>query len=191
MDCRARPERRRGAADRAAASVAAGGRRHGPGADELSHGEQYGLRQGSDQRLLGSAEGRRGGSCQGVCQHGGGLERRPLRGSCMSAAMGGRSRCSNWSITWTCLSRKPGALAGSRPLEQQRRAGLWPESFDRDVAGADGAAWQAERDQADDRSAETGQTEWPWPAASGDRDGAGDWLLRTPPLCSICFMRRT
>jgi len=28
------------------------------------------------------------------------------------------------------LSRKPGALAGSRPLEQQRRAGLWPESFD-------------------------------------------------------------
>jgi transposase len=33
------------------------------------------------------------------------------------------------------LSRKPGALAGSRPLEQQRRAGLWPESFD--------AMWQA------------------------------------------------
>src|SRR6185312_5979180 len=29
------------------------------------------------------------------------------------------------------LSRKPGALAGSRPLEQQRQAGLWPPSFDR------------------------------------------------------------
>jgi hypothetical protein len=28
------------------------------------------------------------------------------------------------------MYRKPGALAGSRPLEQQRRAGLWPESFD-------------------------------------------------------------
>jgi transposase len=28
------------------------------------------------------------------------------------------------------LSRKPGALAGSRPLEQQRSAGLWPECFD-------------------------------------------------------------
>jgi transposase len=28
------------------------------------------------------------------------------------------------------LSRKPGALAGSRPLEQQRLAGLWPECFD-------------------------------------------------------------
>jgi len=33
------------------------------------------------------------------------------------------------------LFRKPGALAGSRPLEQQRRAGLWPASFD--------AIWQA------------------------------------------------
>jgi transposase len=29
------------------------------------------------------------------------------------------------------LYRKPGALAGSRPLEQARRAGLWPASFDR------------------------------------------------------------
>jgi hypothetical protein len=29
------------------------------------------------------------------------------------------------------LSRKPGALAGSRPLEQQRRSGLWPECFDK------------------------------------------------------------
>src|SRR3978361_1802399 len=28
------------------------------------------------------------------------------------------------------LARKPGALAGSRPLEQQRQAGLWPECFD-------------------------------------------------------------
>jgi hypothetical protein len=28
------------------------------------------------------------------------------------------------------LYLKPGALAGSRPLEQQRRAGLWPDSFD-------------------------------------------------------------
>jgi transposase len=28
------------------------------------------------------------------------------------------------------LYRKPGALAGSRPLEQERRAGLWPASFD-------------------------------------------------------------
>ena len=33
------------------------------------------------------------------------------------------------------LHRKPGALAGPRPLEQQLQAGLWPESFD--------AIWQA------------------------------------------------
>ena len=29
------------------------------------------------------------------------------------------------------LYRKPGALAGSKPLEQKRQAGLWPSSFDR------------------------------------------------------------
>ena len=29
------------------------------------------------------------------------------------------------------LEKKPGALAGSRPLEQWRQAGRWPESFDR------------------------------------------------------------
>ena len=29
------------------------------------------------------------------------------------------------------LHRKPGALAGSKPLEQRRQAGLWPPSFDR------------------------------------------------------------
>jgi transposase len=29
------------------------------------------------------------------------------------------------------LYRKPGALAGSKPLEQRRQAGLWPASFDR------------------------------------------------------------
>jgi hypothetical protein len=29
------------------------------------------------------------------------------------------------------LARKPGALAGSKPLEQRRQAGLWPPSFDR------------------------------------------------------------
>lgn len=29
------------------------------------------------------------------------------------------------------LYRKPGALAGSKPLEQRRKAGLWPPSFDR------------------------------------------------------------
>jgi hypothetical protein len=29
------------------------------------------------------------------------------------------------------LYRKPGAMAGSKPLEQRRQAGLWPSSFDR------------------------------------------------------------
>jgi hypothetical protein len=29
------------------------------------------------------------------------------------------------------LERKPGALAGSTPLDQWRRAGKWPASYDR------------------------------------------------------------
>jgi hypothetical protein len=29
------------------------------------------------------------------------------------------------------LHRKPGALAGSKPLQQRRQAGMWPASFDR------------------------------------------------------------
>ena len=29
------------------------------------------------------------------------------------------------------LERKPGALAGSKPLEQWRKLGRWPESYDR------------------------------------------------------------
>lgn len=33
------------------------------------------------------------------------------------------------------LEKKPGALAGSKPLEQWRQAGRWPESFDRLWAG--------------------------------------------------------
>ena len=60
-----------------------------------------------------------------------------------------------------------------------------------DVAGAERAAWQAGRDQADDRSPETGQTEWPWPAASGDRDSAGDWLHGRRRGAASAFMRRT
>jgi len=37
------------------------------------------------------------------------------------------------------LHRKPGAMAGSKPLEQRRQAGLWPPSFDR--------IWQALRER--------------------------------------------
>ena len=68
------------------------------------------------------------------------------------------------------LSRKPGALAGSRPLEQQRRAGLWPDEFRRDLAGSDHAARQAERNQADDRLAKADERVWPRPAPTSNRD---------------------
>jgi len=65
------------------------------------------------------------------------------------------SRYWSWSTTSTCLWRKPGALAGSTALDQQRQAGLWPASFRPDLAGADGAAGETERYPADGRSAET------------------------------------
>ena len=48
----------------------------------------------------------------------------------MSDVTDASNRSSISSITSTCLYRKPGALAGSRPLEQKRQAGLWPASFD-------------------------------------------------------------
>jgi transposase len=41
------------------------------------------------------------------------------------------------------LYRKPGALAGSKPLEQRRQAGLWPASFDR-IWEALAEAWPGE-----------------------------------------------
>ena len=72
------------------------------------------------------------------------------------------------------LSRKPGALAWSRPLEQQRKAGLWPESFD--------VIWQSLMERHGNRrapgrrsTAETGNR-WPVPAERSDRDRAGDRL---------------
>ena len=36
----------------------------------------------------------------------------------------------NWNTIWMRWSKKPGALAGSMPLEQCRAQGRWPESFD-------------------------------------------------------------
>src|SRR5487761_1452207 len=45
--------------------------------------------------------------------------------------MGGSSRFWSWNITSMCCGGKPGALAGSTALDQQRQAGQWPASFDR------------------------------------------------------------
>ena len=48
-----------------------------------------------------------------------------------SAVTAVSSRSWTWNIILDVLYRKPGALAGSKPLEQRRQAGLWPPSFDR------------------------------------------------------------
>jgi hypothetical protein len=60
------------------------------------------------------------------------------------------------------LERKPGALAGSTPLEQWRQRGRWPESFDQLWQSLAGAARQAGGHAGDDRpgsSAWMGSTE--------------------------------
>ena len=76
------------------------------------------------------------------------------------------------------LYRKPGALAGSKPLEQQRQAGLWPASFDR--------IWQALIERHGKQSGtrqmidllKLAQKHGHGRLQRGDRIGAGQQLLR-------------
>ena len=72
------------------------------------------------------------------------------------------------------LYRKPGALAGSKPLEQKRQAGLWPASFDRIWEALMERHGKPERDQTDDRPAEAGAEAW----ASEVAGGCGNALCR-------------
>ena len=50
------------------------------------------------------------------------------------------------------LEKKPGAMAGSTPLEQWRQAGRWPECLDQIWKQLGGAARQERRNQRDDRA---------------------------------------
>jgi hypothetical protein len=52
-----------------------------------------------------------------------------LRGTSVVSA--GKQKVLNLEHCLEVLSRKPGALAGSTPLEQWRAQGRWPASFDR------------------------------------------------------------
>ena len=76
------------------------------------------------------------------------------------------------------LERKPGALAGSRPLQQWRERGRWPESFDR--------LWQSleqrQGEQAGTRAMiellQLGQAAGLGSAEASGRTGPGDWAAR-------------
>ena len=63
----------------------------------------------------------------------GDLARGTMRSPVMSAATAGIRRFSTWSTTWNRWKRKPGALAGSKPLEQWRQKGRWPASLRSDL----------------------------------------------------------
>ena len=50
------------------------------------------------------------------------------------------------------LEKKPGAMAGSTPLEQWRQAGRWPECLDQNLEKARTAPRQKRGNQRDDRA---------------------------------------
>ena len=156
-----------------------------PGANELPDGERSGLRQGADQRLLGAAAGGHAGASQGVRQHGRAVARRPLRGSARAL------------LSPPATDARSGALPG-RAVAQARRTGrieaAGAEAAGRtmaaelrsDLAGADRAAWQAERHQADDRSAQAVAEARAAQVARGDRIGSGESVATMPPRSSTC-----
>ena len=116
-------------------------------------GERSGLCEGADQHLLGAVAGGRAGTSQGVRQHDRAVARGPMRGPARAL------------LPAAAADPRSGALPGC-PVSQARRLGgieaAGAEAPSGSVAGelrpdlgsADGAPRKAERDQADDRSAE-------------------------------------
>ena len=64
-----------------------------------------------------------------------------------SAATDAVIRSSNLEHYLDVLEKKPGAMAGSTPLEQWRQAGRWPECLDRIWRTAGAASWQEQRER--------------------------------------------
>src|SRR5687768_1507470 len=59
--------------------------------------------------------------------------RSSMRSGCFSSWERARATAAEQASAWPAdlLERKPGAFAGSKPLEQWRQAGRWPTSYDR------------------------------------------------------------
>src|SRR3984957_10118187 len=144
----------------AGAFVATGRGGNGSGANQLPHGKQFGLRQGTDQCLLGTFEGRNGSARQGLCKLGGTLARWPLCGAprtmlsapAASPRPGTLSRCALSQTGSTGGITAAGAATPGWPLAGKFRS---------DLAVAGGTAWQTERHQTDDRDVDAHQTAWP------------------------------
>ena len=159
-----------------AASAAAGQRRHGPGADELSHGQRSGLCQGADQLLFGAPGGGHRGPRQGLCQPGGVVARGELRGSPCALLRAPAADSGAGALPGCAVAEAGGAgrIHGAGPATA---SGFVAGELRPDLAGADGAAREAERHPADDRPAETRSAVWPRQAAGVGGNGAGGRLF--------------
>ena len=123
-------ERRRGAAGGAGTSAAAGGGRDGPGADQLSHRQQSGLRQGAHELLLGAVAGWNTGASEGVRQQSSNSGMTAAAWLATSDVTAANSRCSIWNITSMCCTESQahwparGRWSSSGGLVSGRRASI-------------------------------------------------------------------
>ena len=129
-----------------------------------------------------------GEAAAGVC---GGLARATLRGAARTQLMCAIRQVLDLEHYLDVLERKPGALAGSTPLEQWRERGRWPESFDRFWQGLRERHGKQAGHAGDDRVAAAGTA-----ARLGSVAGSGlrrrwRWAARMRPRCGICWLAGT
>jgi hypothetical protein len=89
-----------------------------------------GLCEGADQHLFGAVASGRAGTSQGLRQHHRTVACGPMRGPTRALLPAPTTGLASGALPGCALSQAR-RLAGSKPLEQRRRAGLWPPSFDR------------------------------------------------------------
>ncbi len=122
-----------------------GQRRRGLGANQLPDSERSGLCEGVDQHLLGAVASGRASASQGLRQQDRAMACGPMRGSTRTLLP--------TTITDTrsgahldVLYRKPGALAGSKPLEAEASSGRSMAAELRpDLGSTDGASGKTEK----------------------------------------------
>ena len=120
--------------------------------------------EGEDQLVLGAAVAR-------AARDSGGVAVVRSRSGTTTSARRGTARCYgrghqilNLEHYLDVLEKKPGAMAGSTPLQQWRQAGRWPECLDRIWEQLEQRHGQERRDARDDHAGA---------GRLGGRDGAG------------------
>jgi hypothetical protein len=136
-----------GIGDRTRAPFTFGQRRRGLGANQLRDSERSGLCEGVDQQLLGAVAGGCAGASQDLCQQHRAMAWGPMRGP--ACCYRRQQQILDLEHYLDVLYRKPGALAGSKPLEQASGRSMAAE-LRPDLGSADGPSGKTERDAADD-----------------------------------------